>query len=150
MMDQGLTRLLTRLNLEGVKAIVFVPEEGDPLGLVKDGEYGDRPPRMSKLMFGGSDGSQWMPVGARDLVLHYDPPKVNAYYSILGLLLLYDDIPVQMGLWILTATMACKDRPELLSVYSRKQANQIAQLAQTCGMGTVVYLDAENREIEST
>jgi hypothetical protein len=148
MTDQG----YPRLNLEEVKVIVFVPQEGDPLGLVKDGEHGDRPPRMSRLIFGGREDKtvQWRSVGARDLVLSYEPPKVNSYYSILGLLLLYKGIPVQMGLWILTATIACKDRPELLSVYSKKQANQIAQLAQTCGMGTVVYLDAENREIEST
>ena len=112
-------------------AILLVPDRNGPYKLLQDGPCGACPPAALRVK--GLDGQvKWRAAwqGSRRSALT----------------LAWDGIPVQMGIWIATATLPICDIPDLQPFYSMKQVEALAQIFRAAGLGTIVKLYANGEQ----
>jgi len=126
--------------MDDVAAVLLVPGEGDPHGLLAEGPCGAAPPHAFRSYVKEDGGWEWIPGPTAFL------PEEGA------LVLAWDGKVVPLGMDRLcrvgTACVPPENRKFWLSLsYTWKQALNYARLAETMGLGTIVLLDAEGREV---
>ena len=127
-----------------ISAILIIPAEGDPHGLLKGGPCGSRPP-MARAEVDGPTGTRvgrWVPYhGLLDLSMHPDSR---------ALVLAWEGKPVAAGLFRLWYAADDIGGAELCSVlyhYDDDPRGLLVQVAQWGDLGTIVLLDADGREV---
>jgi len=124
-----------------IHCVLLIPEESDPLNLLAEGPCGARPPvavtsQFDRRVDAAPDG-RWYPCVK-------DGTRIPGRCA---LVLAWDGEPVQVGLWAAVATLSLRWVGWMLPFYSMGQAEAIGRLCESEGMGALVLLDSEGREV---
>ena len=130
------------------RAILLVPEEGDPCGLLAPGPCGALPPMAFEYVCeeGHCNWVSGIAMQPASIICRSCRGEKWARYHRRGLPLFWDDIPVQMGLWIATATLPLASMARFQPHYDRLYTCKLVERFLEEDLGTIVYLDKDDQE----